>query len=356
MTANSGATGDASASGSQWSTLDNGSQPLPINSSLVVLVHPPISAEAETTSSVPEGDLATWLDPPGPLPASVTGSDVSSSGGVDGFTSTVDDAAVESAGSVTDGPAVFLVHSDSGTGWVALQTTVPSQYASTVSSFYGPAVPVPPDPAFAEMQGTLDAEHPEFNYDIPVGPLTRSLGITVGSTVDLPAGEDPYVDNMAPVDSAGKTVEQVGPPGGAGVFPSASVLVQLHDAPAGDHIEVAIGIAEPPSSSPSSTSTTSSGLGSTVVTASATGQSVSWSVPFVVDVQRQQSLGSSTDAASVVPGTETIGTLIVAPTQSAVEFASPRLRPPPPNKTARMCSTCSLPILRERRLQSQRRS
>jgi hypothetical protein len=323
LTSGDGSTGDTSISGTQWSTPTNGSQPAPTDSPLVVLVHPPLSTETATASSGPEGDLAPLLDPAQPLPVRATTGDVSSSSGVSGFSSSIDDAVLAtSADNLTATPAVFLVPSNSGSGWVALSAYAPGQYDSTSSRIDGPELSVPASVSFAEMRGTLDAQQPAMMYDIPVGPMTESLGVTVRPEGEMPDGEEPLVDGLSLVDSSGKTLEQVGPPGGAGAFPSPSVLVQLHDAPAGDHIEVAIGVGEPPSPLPSSTSSTVSGLGSAVVTASGSSQSATWSVPFVVNVQRQQSSGSIMDAASVVSGTETIGTLTIAPTQTVVEFAA----------------------------------
>ncbi|HEX3447878.1 MAG TPA: hypothetical protein VHS97_06465, partial [Isosphaeraceae bacterium] len=210
----------------------------------------------------------------------------------------------------------------SGSGWHALQTTVPGEYAPTARSFDGPEVPVPPNPAFAEMRGTLDAAQSSMTYAIPIGPMTQSLGVTVRPVAGMPPGDLPVVDELSLVDPTGKTLEQVGSPGSAGGFISAAVLVQLHGARAGDQILVQIGAAEPSSSSPSSPSSTLSSSGSGVATAPASSQSASWNVPFVLDVQRQQSSASSTDAGSVESGTGTVGTLIVTPAQQSAPFAS----------------------------------
>jgi hypothetical protein len=326
MTSSFGAGGFTSASGSQWSSLANGSQPAPNDPPLVVLVHPSHSAVTEPTSSGAEGDPPTSFDGGQPFTMIAIPGNDSSSTGVGDFSSSINDAVLETtAGNVTPSPAVFLVpsDSDSGSGWVALQSTVPGQYASTSSSFDGPEVPVPLSPVIADMRGTLDAEQPAMTYDIPVGLMTQSLGVTVRPSAAMPAGEVPFVDEMSLVDSTGKTLEQVSPPGGAGGFPSSAVLVQLHDAPAGDRIQVEIAAAEASSSSSAtSASSSSSGLGSGLVTTSAASLPANWNVQFVLNVQRQQSSPSSAESGTTIPGLETIGTLIVAPAQQPVLFAS----------------------------------
>jgi hypothetical protein len=324
LTFNSGAAGVTSGSGSQLSSVADESEPAPRDPPLVVLVHPALSAVTKATSSGVEGDPSASFGGRQLLPMIANPGDNSSSSSVNDFPPSINDAALEaSAGSVTPPAAVFLVPSSSGSGWVALQTTGPGQYDSTSSRFDGPELPVPIGVSLAEMRGTLDAAQPAMTYEIPVGPMTQSLGVTVRPATDLPAGEEPVVDEMALVDSTGKTLEQVGPPGGAGGFPSPAVFVQLHDPLDGDRVVVEIGTVEASlSTSPISTSSNLSGFGSGVVTPSASSQSASWGVSFVMSVQRQQSSASSTDAAAVVPGTETIGTLIVASTQQPVAFGS----------------------------------
>lgn len=323
-TAGQGAAGVTSGSAAQWTNAVNGWEPTSTDPPLLVVVQHSFSADAGSAGPGAGGGPAGSFDGEHSLSINADAGNGSSSSGVNDFSSKIKDALQEATdASVTASTAVFLVPSDSGPGWVALQaSTVPAQYAPTSSSFDGPEVTVPLSATYAELRGTLDAGQPVITYDIPIGPVSQSLGVTVRPAPGMPAGEVPVVDEMSLVDSAGKTLEQVGWPGGAGGFPSPAVLVQLHDAPVGDHILVDVAAVEASSLSSSSTSSTTSTLGSGVVTASAPSQSANWSVPFVLDVQRQQSSASSTDAAPVVAGTETIGTLIVAPAQQPVIFAS----------------------------------
>jgi hypothetical protein len=303
--------------------LVNGSTPAPTDSPLWVVVPHSLLADVASTGSGAESNPAGSLDGAHPWPMKADDGNASSPSDVNNFSSSIKDAVKQAIdGSETGSTAVFLVPSGSGSGWDALQTTVPGEYAPTSRPFDGPEVPVPPNSAFAEMRGTLDAGQSSMTYAIPIGPMTQSLGVTVRPVAGMPPGDVPFVDEMSLVDPTGKTLEQVGSPGSAGGFISAAVLVQLHGARAGDQILVQIVAAEPSSSSPSSTSSTLSSSGSGVATASASGQSASWNVPFVLDVQRQQSSASSTDAGSVVSGTGTVGTLIVAPAQQPTVFAS----------------------------------
>jgi hypothetical protein len=322
-TALDGTTGLTTGSGAQWANLVNGSMPALTHSPLWVVVPHSLLADAASTGSGAVSNPAGSLDGAHPWPMKANDGNASSPSGVNNFSSSIEDAVKQAIdGSVTDSTAVFLVPAGSGSGWDALQTTVPGEYAPTAHSFDGPEVPVPPNSAFAEMRGTLDAGQSSMTYAIPIGPMTESLGVTVRPVADMPPGDVPVVDEMSLVDPSGKTLEQVGSPGSAGGFISAAVLVQLHGARAGDQILVQIGAAESSSSSPSSPSSTLSSSGSGVATASASSQSASWNVPFVLDVQRQQSSAASTDAGSVVSGTGTVGTLIVAPAQQPAVFAS----------------------------------
>ena len=268
--------------------------------------------------------LSTSFDDGHSVPLIAVSSNDSSASGASDYSSSVNDAALETtAGSATTAPAVFLVPSNSGSGWIALQSIAVGPVDVPSGHFDGPQLPVQFNGSFAQLRGTLDASQPAMSYEIPIGPSTQSLGVSVRPASDMPPGEVPVIDGMSLVDSTGNTLEQVSPADDSGGSPSAAVLVQLHDPPAGDRIVVDIGAVEPTSSSPTSTSSTSSGLGSGVVTTPPLSQSASWSVPFVLDVQRQQQSSVSTaDALSVVPGTDTIGTLIVASAQPPVLFAS----------------------------------
>jgi hypothetical protein len=309
------------SSGSHGPSSADGPNSAPNSPSIVLLLHHADSAAANATSLGVEGDASSSLQGGEPLPLIAISGNDSSPSDVSDFSSTSNDAGSESTSSgVTAAPAVFLVHADSGPGWVALQSTLPGPIDAPSGRLIGPELPVPFNQSFAELRGTLDAGEPTMTYDIPIGPSTQSVGVSVRPATEMPVGEVPVIDEMSLVDATGKTLEQVGPPDGAGAFPSAAVLVQLHDPPAGDRIVVDIAAVELSSSSPSSTSSTA--LASSVVTTPASSQSASWSVPFILDVQRQQSSASNTDAVSVAPGTETIGTLIVAPAQQPVLFAS----------------------------------
>ena len=324
LTSSSGTDAVTSVSSSQWPSLADASMSAPNDPPLVVLVHHPLLADAEATSSGAAGDPSTSFDDGHSVPLIAVSSNDSSASGASDYSSSVNDAALETtAGSATTAPAVFLVPSNSGSGWIALQSIAVGPVDAPSGHFDGPQLPVQFNGSFAQLRGTLDASQPAMSYEIPIGPSTQSLGVSVRPASDMPPGEVPVIDGMSLVDSTGNTLEQVSPADDSGGSQSAAVLVQLHDPPAGDRIVVDIGAVEPTSSSPSPTSSTSSGLGSGVVTTPPLSQSASWSVPFVLDVQRQQQSSVSTaDALSVVPGTDTIGTLIVASAQPPVLFAS----------------------------------
>lgn len=136
-----------------------------------------------------------------------------------------------------------------------------------------------PDDRHVDVQGILDPTHDIMTVDIPVGPMTQQLGVTVRPGPGMPAGDAPVLTGLTLEDRDGDTLAELGPvlnPQTNGQ--SAAITVSLNGAPVGGNLVVQI-------SAPRGASLSSSALTSG-------GTSVSALFPFLMDIQRQDAAAS----------------------------------------------------------------
>ena len=132
----------------------------------------------------------------------------------------------------------------------------------------------------------------------------------------------PAIGAVMVVNPAGGPVEQFSPAYELGQAPQQSMTAGIKGAPNGSRFDVQIGAAVGFSDGDNS-SPVQSGA------ASGTSQSSSWSVSFVLDVERQDGGSLAQTSASVLPGTSAIGTLIGATTPDTGELLSSGNDPSP---------------------------
>ncbi len=156
-----------------------------------------------------------------------------------------------------------------------------------------------------EMTGTLNPNHPMANYSFPVDSTNPVFRFIVQETAGN--GAAPAIGAVMVVASTGGPVEQFSPAYVQGQAPQQSMTAAVNSAPNGSHLDLqigaALGFSDGDNSSPVQSGATSG-----------TGQSSSWSVSFVVDVQRQDGGSLAQTSGSVLPGTSAIGTLVGATT------------------------------------------
>ncbi len=190
------------------------------------------------------------------------------------------------------------------------QWTVPDPPWISTEGTDRESVPVERD---AQLAGTLDPGRPIMIVSVPIDPATGELTLNLRSDgAGFAAGYNPVISALALQDANGHTLDQMtspdwdpadGPPAGP------TMLVALHDVPAGGHLMVQI-------TTPAGVSSTGTG------TTSAANLAANWSVPFILDVQRQED--SAQQSAPPAQGTVAVGTLIsVSASPSELSILSP---------------------------------
>jgi hypothetical protein len=151
----------------------------------------------------------------------------------------------------------------------------------------------------------LNQLDPTVTLQIPVGPATQALGLTLrDADIEFGRGEIPVFAQMSLVSPSGANLEQVGPTWNSGSTPPQDLTVLLHNAPAGGRLVVQIAASRPNSETgPGTTSTAST-------------QSASSAVLFIMDVTRQDAPVTSQDAGMAVQGASAgVGSANLAPLQ-----------------------------------------
>ena len=160
-----------------------------------------------------------------------------------------------------------------------------------------------PDSPRVQVDGSFDSDHGSMTVQIPVGPMTREVGLSLRSGFGSDSSGSPMLDQMELVDQQGDTLAHLGPlwnPQSNG--PTDAVTVSLDDAPVGGSLLVQI--SAPPGVNGVSPSLTGSQSGP------------AWTLPFVMDVQKSQGLASggagtlgSFVGSLAVSGPSSLGTL-----------------------------------------------
>lgn len=200
-----------------------------------------------------------------------------------------------------------------GIGWVTFGPQAAGGSSTYFGASDGPNGPVLADMKRLEIAGSLSSDQPTMTFQIPVGPMTEALGLSLDQTGGN-GGMVPEFGQMELLNPNGTPIEQAPPPGGsANMLQALSVL--LRGASANSRLQVQVVAVDPSSGASSSSSNAESG------TTAMPGPNSSFNVSFVMEVQRQDFTMSTPDANGSVPGAVPVGTLIVAssfPTGSMV--------------------------------------
>jgi hypothetical protein len=178
----------------------------------------------------------------------------------------------------------------------ATATSTQSGIGSAVDLGEGANSLIVPDLRHVEVDGTLSADHTWQGYQIPVGPTTMWLQLSMSTPDGSNRAEAPVFEQMSLLNPAGRTVGELGPGSGQGVGASQDLIVWLRGAPAGDQLLVQIG-------------TAASATGAPGGSPSVTGPVGNWIVPYVLNVQRDEQDSALPDA-SPAQGQVSLGTLV----------------------------------------------
>lgn len=195
----------------------------------------------------------------------------------------------------------------------AVQPTASTPTASGGTASSAPIATDVPASRHVEIEGLFGSGDDTLTLQIPVGPTTRELGLSVRGPDGGDSTQGPVLGQMSLVDRNGDTLERLGPLyGGPGTDPTDAVTLSLDDAPAGGTLIVQIDTRS--SAAPGGSSSTSGG--------SSTG--AGWTVPFVMDVQRLDSAasGASIVSASVAGPVGRMGRNVVGTFQGQASAAS----------------------------------
>jgi hypothetical protein len=133
-----------------------------------------------------------------------------------------------------------------------------------------------PDTKHAEVEGTITQGNNSVTVEIPIGPMTRELGLSLRGELGIGAAQGPFIGQMSLVDRNGDTLEHLAQLWNSSTGePADAVTLSLNGVPIGGSLIVQI--STPPSLGPGSS------MGS-ADSASTPG----WTLPFVMDVQRME--------------------------------------------------------------------
>ncbi len=193
-----------------------------------------------------------------------------------------------------------------GTVWVNY-TSAANDPAPSAGPSVGPNSPVIADLRRAEVAGTLGPGQTTMTFEIPLGPQTQSLGLSVRQTGG-DADTAPVFGQMDLVNPTGTTMAQFGPAAGPGASVLQGMTVQVHNATSGSNILIQVTTSEPFLGGVSSSSATGS------ASTAAPSQASNGNVSFVLDVQRQDATNNAQASGQAVQGPVSVGTLVIAPT------------------------------------------
>ncbi len=157
--------------------------------------------------------------------------------------------------------------------------------------------PLIPDAKHVEVDGSFGPNHTLQSFQIPVGPLTSAVRLSLSGSAGSIPGDTPVFTQMFFVNSAGGTLESISPDWGQTPNSPQDLTVSVHDAPVGAHLLVQIGAVSPE------------------VPASASGvpgTAASWSAPYVLNVQRQDDQNGAPQSGVAPQGPVAVGTLVFA--------------------------------------------
>jgi hypothetical protein len=166
--------------------------------------------------------------------------------------------------------------------------------------------PVLADLRHLEVDGTFSPDHTSQSYEIPVGPLTTSLRLGVSTPGAPNPSELPVFTQLSFVNPAGAH-GAAGPAWSQDPGAPEDLIVLLRDAPAGANLLVQIGAAGP--------------SGTPAGTTNVPGPSSNWTVPYVLNVERQDAQGSARQLVPAAQGSVSVGALVFAAT-SPVGYSS----------------------------------
>jgi hypothetical protein len=195
-------------------------------------------------------------------------------------------------------PAAGVTGPPIGTNSASAPVGPPSKLPqSTNASYVATGVP---DVKHAQVQGMFAGYHGSMTLQIPVGPMTQEVGVSVRPGSGAGADGAPVLAELTLVDRDGDTIAQLSPISNAqSANPSDAVTVSLSGAPVGGSLIVQL------------TAPTGGGV-STPTAATVTPPSSGLTVPFVIDVQRLETVaavGSVGIGSSAGAGRAGIGTL-----------------------------------------------
>ncbi len=134
-----------------------------------------------------------------------------------------------------------------------------------------------PDARHVEVEGSLDPAEAYLTVQIPVGPTTHELGLSLRGVPGSDGSQPPMLGQMSLVDRNGDTLAHLGPLWGDGGS-SDAVTLAFNDVPAGGTLLVQV-----------STPTGFSPSGASALSGSSVASGSGWTLPFLMDVQRVES-------------------------------------------------------------------
>jgi hypothetical protein len=234
-----------------------------------------------------------------------------------GASSPDDDEGPSYATSIMSPPAPAVVTRSGAMGWVTIAPPNLEESTSFSAPPGGQSWPMITDVKRLDVTGTLDSDQTTMTFQIPVGPLTAALGLSL-EEIGGSGGVMPALGQMELLNPNGTAIEEANPPPGAGPNMLQALTVLLRNATTNSRLQVQVVAAEPSSGVTVSTPGTESGT-----TTSAPSAGANFNVSFVLQVQRQDLASPAQDTGAASLGSSSIGTLIVAPTpQTGLSVAS----------------------------------
>jgi hypothetical protein len=167
---------------------------------------------------------------------------------------------------------------------------------SPITATHGPVMP---EISTMAVQGSLGPDQPAMNLQFALESTTQSMAFSLRALPGSQPGTLPVVQKLILLDQDGATVAETGADWGPGQVAPQDVTVAMQGAPAGGRLVVQIAAVTNPSGT-----TTGAPLG--------LGQSATWSVPFLLDVQRQDQPSATVPSGAGAAGQGLVGTLALS--------------------------------------------
>jgi hypothetical protein len=176
-----------------------------------------------------------------------------------------------------------------------------------------------------EMGGQLDSEHDSMTYTLPIGPATRTVGISVRPMAE--AGSDgPVIDSIILFDANGKKLSEMAAEWDEAHPAPQYVLVTLSNVPSGAHLAFRV-------SAPAGGFAPAFNDSTLISPPSDASEASPWAIPFMVDVQWQETTPTSPQnekfsgaADSAEPSTVTFDTVATTHSPSSSSPSSSAAR------------------------------